>query len=159
MATRIAVMNEGRIEQVGSPHEIYHRPKTAFVADFIGESNFIEVTLDGDRVRGPGGVELPAVPGAGSGAATLMVRPEHVTVTAGAASGLPATIVKTAFLGSYLRVATNVEGVEAPVVAWLYGAAAGALTAPPGDHVTLTWDSEDVVVFRPDVPTTEGGEA
>ena len=159
MGDRIAVMNEGRVEQVGSPAEIYRHPVNRFVADFIGESNFIEVNLDNDRVRGPGGVELPAAPGAGSGAATLMVRPEHVTVTAGAASGLPATIVKTAFLGSYLRVATSVEGVEAPVVAWLYGAAAGALTAHPGDHVTLTWDSEDVVVFRPDAPTIEGGEA
>src|SRR5437773_4589145 len=43
MATRIAVMNEGRIEQVGTPDEIYYRPTSRFVADFIGESNFVEV--------------------------------------------------------------------------------------------------------------------
>ena len=59
MGDRIAVMNEGRVEQVGSPAEIYRHPVNRFVADFIGESNFIEVNLDNDRVRGPGGVELP----------------------------------------------------------------------------------------------------
>ena len=52
MATRIAVMNEGRVEQVGTPHEIYHRPTDRFVADFIGESNFIEVEVGaGGRPR------------------------------------------------------------------------------------------------------------
>ena len=43
MADRIAVMNEGRIEQIGTPEEIYRRPSSRFVADFIGESNFLEV--------------------------------------------------------------------------------------------------------------------
>src|ERR671939_390646 len=45
MATRIAVMNEGRVEQIGAPAEIYHRPRSRFVADFIGESNFIDVEV------------------------------------------------------------------------------------------------------------------
>ena len=61
MATRIAVMNEGRIEQVGTPHEIYHQPKTAFVADFIGESNFIEVEVGaGGKAALENGAEVPA---------------------------------------------------------------------------------------------------
>ena len=48
MATRIAVLNDGRIEQIGTPSEIYHRPTSRFVADFIGESNFLEVHGDGE---------------------------------------------------------------------------------------------------------------
>ena len=47
MATRIAVMNEGRVEQIGAPSEIYYRPNSRFVADFIGESNFLEVDTRG----------------------------------------------------------------------------------------------------------------
>ena len=54
MADRIAVMNEGRIEQIGTPEEIYRRPASRFVADFIGESNFLEVERGSDgRVRRP----------------------------------------------------------------------------------------------------------
>src|SRR5205814_5703411 len=61
MATRIAVMNEGRIEQVGTPHEIYHRPKSAFVADFIGESNFIDVDVGPEGTAAlDNGAEVPA---------------------------------------------------------------------------------------------------
>src|SRR6266487_5269834 len=83
MATRIAVMNEGRVEQIGVPSEIYHRPTSRFVADFIGESNFLEV--DATRVKG-GFARLPdgrAVPCSSNGSyegsrATLMVRPESV---------------------------------------------------------------------------------
>src|SRR5437763_7145912 len=51
MATRIAVMNEGRVEQVGVPSEIYHRPTSRFVADFIGESNFLDVTGNGPVLK------------------------------------------------------------------------------------------------------------
>src|SRR2546422_9765115 len=77
MATRIAVMNEGRIEQVGTPHEIYHRPKSAFVADFIGESNFIEGEVGaGGKAALDNGAEVPAPEPRASGRATLMGRPE-----------------------------------------------------------------------------------
>ena len=46
MSDRIAVMNGGRVEQIGSPREIYERPQTAFVADFIGSLNVLELTVD-----------------------------------------------------------------------------------------------------------------
>ena len=49
MADRIAVMNDGRLEQLGTPDEIYRRPASRFVADFIGDSNFFDVTVDGRR--------------------------------------------------------------------------------------------------------------
>ena len=52
MATRIAVMNEGRVEQIGMPSEVYYRPRSRFVADFIGDSNILDVevaSVAGDR--------------------------------------------------------------------------------------------------------------
>src|SRR5918911_4700666 len=81
LATRIAVMSHGRIQQIGTPSEIYYKPRSRFVADFIGESNFLEVEARRDE---PGFARLAdgrAVPCSVNGShaggrATLMVRPE-----------------------------------------------------------------------------------
>ena len=51
MSTRIAVMSEGRVQQIGTPSEIYYKPRSRFVADFIGESNFLEVAVRDGRRR------------------------------------------------------------------------------------------------------------
>src|SRR5581483_7608205 len=59
MATRIAVMADGRIQQIGTPSEIYYRPHSRFVADFIGESNFLPVSTEGGRVRLTDGRAVP----------------------------------------------------------------------------------------------------
>jgi spermidine/putrescine transport system ATP-binding protein len=92
MSDRIAVMSAGRILQVGSPREIYDRPSERFVADFIGETNFLPATLlssaDGRaRVRLASGAEIlasmpdGAVPG---NDVTVVVRPEHASLSDGA---------------------------------------------------------------------------
>ena len=92
MADRIAVMNEGKMLQVGTPKEIYERPGTHFVADFIGETNFIPATLlkresDGrGRVQLPDGSEIHAALSDDlttlSGAVTLAIRPERIGIVA-----------------------------------------------------------------------------
>lgn len=153
MATRIAVMNEGRIDQVGTPHEIYHRPTSAFVADFIGESNFIEVEVGaGGRAALDNGAEVPAPPPRASGRATLMVRPESIQVQRLAesnGSGLRGRIAQSSFLGSHTRVAVNCDGVNAPVTAALFGAeGAAASDLLPETEVVLIWDPADVVLLE-----------
>jgi spermidine/putrescine ABC transporter ATP-binding subunit len=153
MATRIAVMNDGRIEQVGTPPEIYHRPKSAFVADFIGESNFIEVEVGaGGRAALDNGAEVPAPPPKATGRATLMVRPESIQVQRPADSngtGLRGRIAQSSFLGSHTRVAVNCEGVSAPVTAALFGAeGATASDLQPETEVVLIWDPADVVLLE-----------
>ena len=90
MADRIAVMNEGKMLQVGTPKEIYERPGTHFVADFIGETNFIPATLlkresdNRGRVKLPDGSEISAALSddmkTTSGAVTLAIRPERIGV-------------------------------------------------------------------------------
>ena len=84
MADRIAVMSDGRIEQLGTPTEIYKRPASRFVADFIGDSNFFPANVAGDVATLADGTRVPCTPGR-SGAATLMVRPESIRLDAGAA--------------------------------------------------------------------------
>src|SRR5947199_5550179 len=79
MSDRIAVMNAGRIEQIGPPSEIYNRPRTRFVADFIGEINlFAGEWRDGAFISN--GRRLPA-PGMGRGKATIAIRPERIRLT------------------------------------------------------------------------------
>jgi spermidine/putrescine ABC transporter ATP-binding subunit len=155
MATRIAVMNDGRIEQVGTPHEIYHRPTSAFVADFIGESNFIEVDVGAEgRAALDNGAEVPAPAHERTGRATLMVRPESIQVRRPADSngtGLRGRIAQSSFLGSHTRVAVNCDGVTLPVTAALFGMeSAAASELQPETEVVLTWDPADVVVLEGD---------
>ena len=93
MSDRIAVMNEGRILQLGTPGEIYERPRTRFVADFIGQTNFLEVDVTGwdgtaststfrDRARCERGVPDGIQP---QGRMTLAVRPEKISLLGGPA--------------------------------------------------------------------------
>jgi len=79
LSDRIAVMQAGRITQVGSPLEIYDRPASAYVADFVGRSNLIEGMAAGGRVELTPAVALPAT---GTGPVIVVVRPEHLAVTA-----------------------------------------------------------------------------
>jgi spermidine/putrescine transport system ATP-binding protein len=82
LSDRIAVMNEGRIEQLGPPEEIYREPATEFVAEFIGDTNLFDaevVDRDGERVAVVGGEGGFAVPAPGKdGQATVAVRPEDI---------------------------------------------------------------------------------
>jgi spermidine/putrescine ABC transporter ATP-binding subunit len=152
MADRIGVMNEGRLEQVGSPEEIYRRPATRFVADFIGESNFLEVrrAADGSVVAGDGSPVPCASPVGDWQRATLMVRPECVRVIAGNGhpAGLVGTVVASSFLGSFSRVAVQCEALGAPIMAALPADAA----APLANNATATvsWSPQDAVVLDPD---------
>jgi spermidine/putrescine transport system ATP-binding protein len=157
MADRIGVMNEGRLEQVGAPEEIYRRPATRFVADFIGESNFLEVTrtADGSVVLGDGSV-VPCPPPDGEWRrATLMVRPESVRVNAGNGrhAGLVGMVVGSSFLGSFSRVAVQCEALGTPIIAALTGAAAAPLAA--NATATVSWSPQDAVVLDPHMDNEE----
>ncbi len=109
MSDRIAVMSHGSIRQVGSPWDIYDRPAERFVADFIGETNFLEAEVmsvgDGRAtVRLSSGVQIPAtypedtVP---NGRVTIVIRPEHAQlVQAGTAAALNGIIQNVVYLGT-----------------------------------------------------------
>jgi spermidine/putrescine transport system ATP-binding protein len=120
MSDRIAVMSAGKILQVGTPHDIYDRPSDRFVADFIGESNFLPATLvstDGPFaiVRLASGTEIAAaLPGtpAPTGAVTIVIRPEHAQLSPDVeGAALAATIENVVYFGTdthvHLRLATG----------------------------------------------------
>ena len=89
MSDRIAIVHRGRIEQLGTPHDVYHRPATAFAASFVGETNLFHAEPAGTdeaglRVRLEGGLEIPLPAGrwpAGGGRALVLIRPEKIHVS------------------------------------------------------------------------------
>ena len=106
VADRVGVMRAGRIEQIDEPETIYSRPKTAFVAKFIGLTNPLPGVAESGRATVLG-EPVPLLPGSpSSGAVSVLVRPEAVTVTpAGDRSGAGAAVVATtSFLGAHGRV-------------------------------------------------------
>jgi len=164
MATRIAVLDEGRIEQIGTPSEIYYKPNSRFVADFIGESNFMEVDLTraGDGVvHLVDGRPVPANTNGkpSSDTATLMIRPESIHVSAGSDAppgSLRGRVVQTSFLGSLTRVAVGCDPVSVPIIASLFGRERlEARTLTPDMEVSLWWDSGDAVLLTEPQPQEE----
>jgi len=109
MADRIVVMNHGAIEQVGAPEEIYRRPASAFVADFVGRMNFLPAeVIDGTRVRFAGvAFDCGRIDGLAPGSPVMAcLRPEDVTVRGvvpGQPNALAVRIAAMEFLGSFYR--------------------------------------------------------
>ena len=139
---RLVVMNHGRVQQIGTPPELYRRPANRFVAGFIGRGNFLDgaPAADGRNFVTRGGLAIVCArvdPGAG----TLLIRPENIAVRAGRVVGancFAATIAGAVFQGSAfdldLRLATG-EMLEAQVAA-----GAGAADWTMGQQVTAEID-------------------
>jgi iron(III) transport system ATP-binding protein len=151
MADRIVVMNHGVIEQVGAPSEIYTRPATAFVADFVGTMNFLEAkAIDGDALS-VGGLRLVA-PGHGipaDGAARVGFRPEDARVSAEAGiNGIEATIASVSFLGSFVRA--SIAPVALPETTMVVDLSANDMRdrmLAPGSTVVVTLPPDVLRVF------------
>jgi putative spermidine/putrescine transport system ATP-binding protein len=112
VADRVAVMRAGRIEQIGTPEELYHRPATAFVAGFVGLTNRVDGTVEGGRLRVLG-QDVPLASPTADGPVTAYVRPEDVLL---AADGIPAVVLTTSFLGALRRTRVRLEdGTELSV--------------------------------------------
>jgi putative spermidine/putrescine transport system ATP-binding protein len=151
IADRVGVMNSGRLEQVGSPIDVYTTPASAFVAEFVGLTNKVPArVVDGEAVVL--GVRLPLVDrSAPAGPATALVRPETVGVEpleASATDGGPltGTVVANAFLGAVSRVSVDL-GAAGTVVAQLPTADAAGHTV--GSRVRLALRPDPVLVTAP----------
>nr|WP_237154979.1 ABC transporter ATP-binding protein [Oryzibacter oryziterrae] len=109
MSDRIAVMSAGRVQQIGSPRDIYDRPANRFAASFIGETNFVTVKLltvsaTSGELELPGGTVIHAgVPDGvkfSPGKATIVVRPEHAELVGAGAGNLAGTVTNIVYFGT-----------------------------------------------------------
>ncbi|MDT5018760.1 MAG: spermidine/putrescine transport system ATP-binding protein [Mycobacterium sp.] len=167
MSDRIAVMNAGNVDQIGTPTEIYDRPSTVFVASFIGQANlwagkqtgrtnrdFVEVEVLGTTLKARPG-ETTIEPG---GHATLMVRPERVRVSMDAPTGDVATVSATVrdltFQGPVVRLSLAAPD-DSTILAHI-GPEQELPMLRPGDRVHVCWAPEaSLVLPAADIPTTE----
>jgi len=164
LSDRIGVMHRGRLEQVGAPEDLYDRPRSRFVADFIGESNFLPGRVLGADASGvafesAGGAKLRAAPGAaaGAGPAVLFVRPEKIALAGMSAEGAntaPGTVRDAVFVGESCRYQVELDTGDRFTVKQMNALARSAHA--PGDRVTLAFRPHDARVF-PEEP--EGGSA
>jgi spermidine/putrescine transport system ATP-binding protein len=160
MSDRIAVMNEGVVQQIGTPKEIYELPRNRFVADFIGETNFMEgAILEVDPVKttvalGPG-VHVLARTADGvrtDQKVTVAVRPEKISLHHKALAdsfGIPAILEEAIFIGTDTRYKALI-GDRNHVVARVQNAGntlEHARTFQPGDQVYLSWPIDSAMVL------------
>jgi spermidine/putrescine transport system ATP-binding protein len=152
MSDRVAVMSQGLIEQLDEPRAIYDRPLTAFVADFIGDMNF----LDGDVVEAAdGGFAVDAGSDVVIRGRGITMRGEHVKVglrpermvaepgePKGVANSAGASVITKMYLGDQIQiVATLVNGTSVVVREQRARANPALDTIHPGDRITISWDA------------------
>ena len=154
MADTIAVMNRGKIEQLGTPTELYERPRTAFVAGFLGVSNLLygqrqargEVLLDsGHAVRVPPDL----LDGRGDRVA-VGIRPEKIRLGTGESedNALAGTVIETAYIGLATQVLVDTGAGRVTIFAQndRPGTAPPAVDSP----ITLSWSPEATFVIDPE---------
>ncbi len=114
MSDRVVVMDNGRIQQVGTPQDIYNEPLNAFVADFIGESNIVDGIMLRDRYVEFSGQRFDCLDGgfAENEAVDVVVRPEDVDIVAPEKGMLTGTVTSVAFLGVHYEIIVDIGGFK-----------------------------------------------
>lgn len=151
LSDRVAVMNAGRIEQLGTPRELYETPRTEFVARFVGDSNlFRGRPAHGNAIRLADGSVIRSVTSlSGTGSVTAMVRPEKLDIHAGETrpggnNAVVGRLLYTVFLGETIEYRVLAGDEEMIVRKPNHGSIA---SLSPGAPVTLTWAVRDTVVL------------
>jgi putative spermidine/putrescine transport system ATP-binding protein len=142
LADRICLMNDGRIEQVGTPEDIYERPRNTFVADFIGVSNVLhgQIESDEERIRTADGVlPLPAQCAAPAGEeCALVVRPEKIVFCASGEAFVSGRVDESIYAGSETKLLVRLPSGALMTVRRQAGLPPVAI----GERVSLRWDKE-----------------
>ena len=147
MADQIAVMKDGRIEQLGAPTELYERPATAFVAGFLGVSNLLHGTVTGpDRVRIEAGDELTVRLGGRTGAVHVGVRPEKLRLgpPREGENTLSGSVKETAYVGVATQYVVSTGAGDLVVYAQNSD---GSRALSPGDVALLSWAPDSTFVL------------
>jgi putative spermidine/putrescine transport system ATP-binding protein len=152
VSQRVAVMRAGRIEQVGTPAELYARPVSRFVAGFLGTLNeFTGRVVAAPWFEADAGLKIDVgADAAAIAAARVLVRPERVRLKPGpigVANAYPGTVERVVFLGAVADVQVRLDAADVVVTAQLHGAAPAV---QPGARVQVGWDAADALVVPRD---------
>ena len=140
MSDTVVVMNNGRIQQIGSPADIYNEPKNAFVADFIGESNIVDGVMVKDRLVRMDGREFVCLDGgfAPNEPVDVVIRPEDVDLVPVEKGMLEGEITAVTFKGDYYEIIIDVCGFKWMVQATdevFEGQTVGLIIEPDAFHI------------------------
>ena len=154
MSDRVAIMNDGVIEQCGTPEDVYENPTSVFAASFIGTSNLMQGTYAGGEVRvAPGlAVPVPGLTGSAEGdRLSVAIRPEKIWMSDFAPSmvQVPGTIVSTSYHGATTQYLVSVAtGITLTVLEQNLPRMRADDRWAPGDRVRIGWHPEHAVVLR-----------
>ncbi|HEY0525066.1 MAG TPA: ABC transporter ATP-binding protein [Stellaceae bacterium] len=175
MSDRVAVFNDGVVQQIGTPSALYETPENGFVARFIGENNMFDATIE-NVAEGYAAARLPTgervvarLPGAGRSAAGagdragLSLRPERARLAVAqgdgdmaageAANRLAGTVVETIYLGDHRRVIIDAGGNRDVMVKLPADAGGAAEPLQPGAPVVLRFAADDCLALDPSPPS------
>ena len=146
MSDLVCVMNAGKVIQMAPPQEVYDRPRTLFVADFVGKTNRFSGTVEagGTTLRLTDGRAL-SIARQIPGNVTAVLRPEAIRLTRGGSDDIAGTVTHRIFLGNAVEYAIATDGLGAMLVIADRGTAADP--AGPGDRVSLRFGPESLLVF------------
>ena len=141
MSDTVVVMNNGKIQQIGSPEDIYNEPKNAFVANFIGESNIVEgVMLEDYKVNFMGRDFVCVDSGFGKNVPVqIVVRPEDVEIVPAAEGAFTGVVKEVIFKGVHYEMHLDCEGVE-----WV---AQSTRASQPGEYVGLNVGPDEIHIM------------
>ena len=151
LSDRIAVMSEGRIEQLGTPEDIYAHPVNWFVADFVGESNLFRGRLAADdaghpfALMGSARIKVPVSSFAIGSEVGVLVRPERPRLVADgqrADNVVHGRIVEVIYVGESVKYRLRIDATHELLVRWPFRERGGTLAA--GDDVTVGWNVSDM---------------
>ncbi|MGI9420246.1 MAG: ABC transporter ATP-binding protein [Geminicoccaceae bacterium] len=160
MAHRIAIMNQGRIEQIGTPQDLYEHPTNRFVASFLGEANLFDVVsvevLEGAaRLRTSDGLSLIAEHSLEADKISACVRPEAIGLASTPVDGancLVGKVVDATFTAGSLRYRIRLDGGR--IITQRMPSARGAELIEPGDAVHVHWQAEDTLLVKDEEGTS-----
>ena len=156
MSDTIVVMNQGYIQQIGTPEKIYNEPENAFVADFIGDSNIMTGTMIHDKLVEISGVKMDCVDtGFGSDKhVDIVIRPEDVELTLPEEAELTGTVTSVIFKGVHYEMAVEARGYEWIIHStreWPEGSQVGIRIDPFNIQIMNRPESEDEKAVALDV--------
>lgn len=140
IADRVGILNQGRLEQLGRPEEIYHRPATRFVARFVGKADFLPGRVTAEGIETEIGT-LPNTPGfPASSRVEVMIRPDHIDL-------IPDPIGNAMLLSRQFRGPDNLVVVQLPSGATIHSHQPSTLHLHPGDRARVVARPTHVVAF------------
>ncbi len=152
MADTIAVMNDGQVEQLGPPSELYEQPRTSFVAGFLGVSNLLPGTVSGpETIRLEGGTEVKVSAdalGNRTGRVAVGIRPEKIRIVSGQVNTITGTVFESAYVGVSTQYVLDTPAGRLTV--YVQNMESGTHRASPGDPITVGFEPE--ATFVVDLP-------